>query len=80
MSRFFDLPVPHEIVKNATPKDLKCTGKRYEEAMLLNQTIASSLVLPAMQRYTGVLYTALGYATMTSEQQQWIDKHVLILS
>ncbi|MBP6257346.1 peroxide stress protein YaaA [Patescibacteria group bacterium] len=80
MSRFFDLPVPYEILKNATAKDLKCTGKRYEEAMMVNQTIASSSVLPAMQRYTGVLYGALGYATMTAKQQQWIDEHVLILS
>lgn len=80
MSCFFDLPVPYEVVKNATSKDLKCTGKRYEEAMMVNQTIASSPVFPAMQRYTGVLYNALGYATMTSEQQQWIDEHVLILS
>lgn len=80
MKLFFDLPVPYEVVKNATSKDLKCTWKRYDEAMMLNQTIARSHVLPAMQRYTGVLYNALGYATLTPEQQQWIDEHVLILS
>jgi cytoplasmic iron level regulating protein YaaA (DUF328/UPF0246 family) len=80
MSRFFDLPVPYEILENATAKDLKCTGKRFEEAMMLNKSIDTSPVLPAMQRYTGVLYTAFGYATMTTEQQHWIDEHALILS
>lgn len=80
MRHFFDLPIPYEMLKHATPKDLKCTGKRYEEAMLLNQTIEMSPVMPAIQRYTGVLYNALGYETLTTEQQYWIDEHVLIVS
>ena len=80
MHRFFQLPIPTSLAKKATQKDLKCSGKRYEEAILLNKQLLHAPVMPAMQRYTGVLYTALCYATMTTQQQQWIDTHVLIIS
>ena len=36
---------PKEIAENATEKDLKCSGKRYDEAMILNLTNGNSPVL-----------------------------------
>jgi hypothetical protein len=59
MHRYFQLPIPTALAKKATTKDLKCSGKRYEEALQLNTQLMNSPVMAAMERYTGVLYTAL---------------------
>ena len=36
--------------------------------------------MPAIERYTGLQYRNLSYLTLTSEQKQYIQKHVRILS
>jgi cytoplasmic iron level regulating protein YaaA (DUF328/UPF0246 family) len=71
---------PRDILHHATPKDLKCTGSRYEQALQLNKTITTSPVLPAMHRYTGVLYKALDYHHLSKDQQHYINTHVGIIS
>ena len=69
-----------EIAKNASEKDLKCKGKRYEEAISLNQHINTSPVLPAIDRYNGVMYSHIGYTDMSELGKAFFDEHFLILS
>jgi len=38
------------------------------------------LVMPAIQRYSGVMYKAIGYSDKDAQVQQFFDTHVLILS
>ena len=77
---FFDISVSVEIAQSTTEKDLKCTGARYAEAMEYNKSIYTSPVMPAIQRYTGVMYGAMGYVSMSHEQQKWVHDYVYILS
>ncbi len=58
----FSLKKPCEIAVNATQKDLKCQGSRYEEGIELNTSLCANTqteVLPAISRYSGVMYTAI---------------------
>lgn len=80
MSRTFGFPLPLDIAGNATQKDLKCTWKRYEEARHMNQEVAWSPVMYAIERYTGVLYSALGYQSLQKNEQQRVANNVLIVS
>jgi cytoplasmic iron level regulating protein YaaA (DUF328/UPF0246 family) len=45
-----------------------------------NRVVASSPVMPAIERYTGVLYDGLGADTLSAPARGWIDDHVLINS
>ena len=76
----FEFEKPLEIAKNASEKDLKCKGKRYEEAISLNLHINSSPVLPAIDRYNGVMYSHIGYTEMSELGKAFFDEHFLILS
>lgn len=76
----FEFDKPLEIAKNASEKDLKCKGKRYEEALLLNQNIESGPVLSAIDRYSGVMYSHIGYQEMSEAGKAFFDVHFLILS
>ena len=69
----FEFEKPLEIAKNASEKDLKCKGKRYEEAISLNQHINSSPVLPAIDRYNGVIYSHIGYTDMRDPGKTFCD-------
>lgn len=71
---------PLTIASQATEKDLKCTGKRYEEGITLNTQIADSEVLPAIERYTGVMYHAIDYISMNQTEQRYFEENFLILS
>lgn len=71
---------PLDIALQATPKDLKCKDKRYEEAINLNSHISQWPFCPAIQRYSGTLYKELWYDSLTTQAQQYIDSHVLIFS
>jgi cytoplasmic iron level regulating protein YaaA (DUF328/UPF0246 family) len=45
-----------------------------------NRVIASSPVMPAIERYTGVLFDGLGAETLDPAARAWVDEHVLINS
>jgi cytoplasmic iron level regulating protein YaaA (DUF328/UPF0246 family) len=45
-----------------------------------NRVVASSPVMPAIERYTGVLYDGLGVETLPLSARSWVDDHVLVNS
>jgi len=45
-----------------------------------NVTLAQAPTLAAAQRYTGVLYDALGLATLDADAQEWAERSVVIVS
>lgn len=72
---------PLSIAENATEKDLKCTGKRYEEAQNLNKNISHAKeLLPAIERYSGVMYNAISYTTMNEDAKKYFQNNFLVLS
>ncbi len=78
--REFRFPLPVDIASLATQKDLKCVGKRYQEWISLNSNINYSLLLPAIQRYSGVMFKSIAYDSMSHASQEFFDNHTLILS
>ena len=76
----FHFKKPLEIAKNATPKDLKCKDARYEEGIKLNCTVEKSDVLPAISRYTWVMYNAIDFAWMSETWKKYFSDNFLILS
>ena len=76
----FSFSLPLDIAKNATEKDLKCTGKRYEEWFSLNNSLWKNQVLPAIERYTWVMFKAIDYDSFSESQQRDFDDSVLIVS
>ncbi|WP_026374027.1 YaaA family protein [Agrococcus lahaulensis] len=45
-----------------------------------NAAVRSSPTMPAIERYTGVLYDALGAAELSTAARAWVDDHVVIQS
>ena len=96
----FNFKKPINIAINASEKDLKCSGKRYEEGIELNKKLCNAAsfpfereriqdrvvlwdnweMLPAISRYSWVMYNAIDYAWMTSWWGAYFDKNFLILS
>ena len=58
---------------------LKLGGTQSEE-VLRNRVILTSPVLPAIDRYEGVLYEGLDAGSLTSEQRAFAGRHVAIAS
>ncbi len=54
------------------------TGQRGEVAV--NAALRSSPTMPAIDRYTGVLFDALDAASLDSRARTWLGRHVLIHS
>ena len=77
---FFVFEKPLEIAEKATEKDLKCTGKRYEEAIFLNKNILNSWVLEAIKRYDWVMFSNIDFENMTQKWQNFFQENFLILS
>lgn len=73
-----DLPL--SLAQNATEKDLKCSGKRYEEGITLNKSLLTSPVLPAIDRYSWVMYWALDFVGMSNLTQSYFNNHFFIVS
>ncbi len=65
--------------EEAAAKALKLGVKNRDE-LLHNRKLDRSGVLPAIERYTGVLYDALDVATLDADARSWIDEHVLVQS
>lgn len=63
----------------AAAKPLKLGAKNRGE-LEHNLRLADSGVMPAIERYTGVLYDALNVATLDSSARDWLDAHVLVQS
>ncbi|QIM19007.1 peroxide stress protein YaaA [Leucobacter coleopterorum] len=63
----------------AAAKPLKLGVKNRAE-LEYNLELGESGVLPAIERYTGVLYDALDVATLDGGAREWLDTHVLVQS
>jgi len=66
---------PSEIALAATPKDLHCKDKRYEEAIELNNLVlwAQWEFCQAIERYSGVMYNAIDYTGMNNVGKQFFE-------
>jgi len=79
----FQLKKPLHILAEVTQKDLKCSGKRFEEAQSLHTKILQDNtleVLPAIERYSWVMYDAIDYTNMTWDEKIYFDTHFFITS
>jgi cytoplasmic iron level regulating protein YaaA (DUF328/UPF0246 family) len=78
----YDLLVPLEILCRDNPAEavrvLKLGPKSVEE--LANNVFTDAPVMPAIDRYTGVLYSATNAPQWTTEQREWATRHVFIHS
>jgi hypothetical protein len=61
------------------PAVLKLGARNAHEARW-NRELTTGPALPAVERYTGVLYDGLGAATLAPEARGWVDEHVVIAS
>ena len=64
---------------DAAAKALKLSATQFGE-IAVNAEIRTSPTLPAVDRYTGVLYDALDAASLGSAGRRWVGAHVLIHS
>jgi cytoplasmic iron level regulating protein YaaA (DUF328/UPF0246 family) len=55
-------------------------GARNGHEVRWNRALMSGPVLPAIERYTGVLYDGLGADTLAPAARAWVDGHVVIAS
>ncbi len=86
----FNFEKPCEIAVNATEKDLKCTWKRYKEAINLNKSLCLSSPQPspwgerdfleAIKRYSWVMFNAINYSHMSQKWQKFFEENFLIFS
>lgn len=74
----FDRPI--YISQNATEKDLKCTWKRYLEAINLNNHIWKSKSFEAINRYSWVMYNSIDFQSMSQKSKLYFQDNFLILS
>jgi cytoplasmic iron level regulating protein YaaA (DUF328/UPF0246 family) len=61
------------------PSVLKLGARTAHEARW-NRELTTGPVLPAIERYTGVLYDGLGAPRLAPEARTWVDEHVVIAS
>jgi hypothetical protein len=62
------------------PGQLGVKGVALAAAIKVNRSIAASDTLPALRRYTGVLYDALGYEQLAEPLRDLLDEEVVIVS
>lgn len=55
-------------------------GKALDAAVAANRALATSPTRPAIERYTGVLYDHLGYATLPAPAQRRFDEAAIVFS
>lgn len=68
-----------EAIKEADPKKLYgLKEKALEKAIAANKEVLTSKTMPAIERYTGVVYDAIDYPTI--ENKSDFDERVLIIS
>jgi cytoplasmic iron level regulating protein YaaA (DUF328/UPF0246 family) len=61
-------------------RELGVSGASLLAAMNANKAIAGAATCPALRRYTGVLYDALAYPTLSPQLQAALDRDVVIVS
>lgn len=61
-------------------KVLGVKGRALDRAIEANKNILSSKTLPAIERYCGVVYNAIDYATLDASAKTFFDEHVRIVS
>ncbi len=71
---------PFSIIKNVNEKDLKCTWKRFEEALILNKNIEKWNNLEVIKRYDWVMYKAIDYDNLNYDWKLYFNDNFLILS
>lgn len=71
---------PLSIAKNATEKDLKCTWKRYIDAIKLNKNIKKCMTLDAIKRYNWVMYKYIDYDNLSESSKKYFNESFFILS
>lgn len=64
----------------ATRRVLKLSDKQLSEAVHDNASLGRGPVMPAVDRYTGVLYDALDAASLDGYARRWLGAHVRIHS
>lgn len=68
-----------EAIKEADPQKVYgLKEKALEKAIAVNKEVLSSNTMPAIERYTGVVYDAIDYQTLKNKSD--FDKKVLIVS
>lgn len=78
--RSYDFKFPIDILNLATEKDLKCTWKRFEEAVEINKTFQCNWFEQAINRYSGIMYNAIWYQNMTKDALNYFNDNFLIFS
>jgi len=76
----FNFKKPLSIAKYATEKDLKCTWKRYIEAIQLNKNIKKCKTLESIKRYNWVMYKYINYENLSETSKEYFNDNFLILS
>lgn len=79
----FNFEKPCEIASSVTEKELKCTGKRFEQALELNKSLCEwkqTQFTVAIKRYSGVMYNAIDYENMSEKGKSFFDNNFLIFS
>lgn len=72
-------PVTQTLLDEIKTKDPeKLYSARKQEAAKLNANVKSAPSMPAIKRYSGVVYKALDYDSLTNKK--WVDTHVRIIS
>ncbi|MCU1545275.1 MAG: peroxide stress protein YaaA [Homoserinimonas sp.] len=64
----------------ATMAEALKLGPSQHGEVLRNRTLAQSPTMPALERYTGVLYDALGASSMSEAERAFAAEHVVIHS
>lgn len=64
---------------DAAARVLKLSERRFGE-IAVNAALETSPTMPAVDRYTGVLFDALDPATLDGAAREWLGAHVLIQS
>ena len=79
----FTFEKPKKIAIHATQKDLKSKWIRYEEWMTLNKMIVSwesDNYTSTISRYSGVMYNAIWYDSLSDTWKSFFNENFLILS
>lgn len=69
-----------KLCKEQNEKLLGVKGKVLEQALQDNKTILTQKTMPAIKRYTGVVYDGLDYESLNSKEKKYVDSNVKIVS
>ena len=63
-----------------TVRGVRASTPAAQRALEDNRAVRRSPTMPAIERYTGVLYDAIGLGTLEPAARAWLDEHVVIHS